>query len=578
MAIRLLDDHLINKIAAGEVIERPASIVKELVENAIDAGSHRIAVQIAGGGIERIEVADDGQGIPSDQVLMAFERHATSKIDREEDLTHISTMGFRGEALPSIASVSRVELHTQYGQEAGVRVSISGGKYISMENSPAAPGTKVTVTDLFFNTPARRKFLKSLVSEGAQVYDVMCRLALARPDISFSYANEKKLYFKTPGSGDRKDTVVAIYGRDFASHFIDLNWQGDRYHLRGLISKPEFRRLNRKNQLFYVNDRLIKSPLLARAVDEGYRGSLLAREYPAVFLYLYLPSEEVDVNVHPQKTEVRFRDDKAIFQLVSQALKATLAGSQPADFHYRQNPSDSSLPYYRFESQPSRPHAQPPLFIAETSPQPVYNPRSMDIGEDETDYESNHPESDLVVIGQCFDGYIIVERGDSIWLVDQHAAHERIIFNRLQELGRDKNGGGQLLAFPLTFDLSKAAMEVLEEYLDVFRATGFDLEPLGPDSVILRAAPPALQGQEVDFIIECLDLLSGDKPLDFKDEIYAMMACKQAVKSGDRLSRAEMMLLISDLLNNQDFRFCPHGRPTLIEISRPELEKRFKRK
>ena len=578
MTIRLLDDHLINKIAAGEVIERPASIVKELVENAIDAGSRRIAVQIAGGGIERIEVADDGQGIPSDQVLMAFERHATSKIDGEEDLTNISTMGFRGEALPSIASVSRVELHTQYGQEAGVRVTLSGGKNVSLENAPAAPGTKVTVSDLFFNTPARRKFLKSMVSEGIQVYDVMCRLALARPDISFSYANEKKLYFKTPGSGDRKDTVVAIYGRDFAAHFIDLDWQGERYQLRGLISKPEFPRLNRKHQLFYVNDRLIKSPMLARAVDEGYRGSLLAREYPAVFLYLYLPSAEVDVNVHPQKTEVRFRDDKAIFQLVSQALKATLAGPQPADHHYRQNPSGSSLPYYPFQAEPSRPPDQPPLFIAETGPQLVDSRRDSGSEWAGTGFASNQPDSDLVVIGQCFDGYIIVERGDSLWLVDQHAAHERILYNRLRHRGGDKTGGGQVLTFPPTFDLSRAAMEVLEDHLDLFRAAGFYLEPLGPDSLILRAAPPALQGQEVEFIHECLDLLGGDKPLDFKDEIYAMMACKQAVKSGDRLSRAEMMLLISDLLNNQDFRFCPHGRPTLIEVSRLELEKRFKRK
>ncbi|MEQ8199876.1 MAG: DNA mismatch repair endonuclease MutL [Syntrophomonadaceae bacterium] len=578
MTIKLLDDHLINKIAAGEVIERPASVVKELVENAIDAGSRRIAVQIAGGGIARIEVADDGQGIPADQVRMAFERHATSKIGREDDLLSIATMGFRGEALPSIASVSRLELYTQHGQEAGTRISLSGGRDIVQDNAPTAPGTKVVVTDLFFNTPARKKFLKSMVSEAIQVHDMMCRLALARPDISFSYANEKKLYFKTPGSGDLRDTVVAIYGRDFAEHFIAVDWQGERYRARGLISKPEFRRLNRKNQLFYVNDRLIKSPLLARAVDEGYRGFLLAREYPAVFLYLYLPAGEVDVNVHPQKTEVRFRDDKAIFQLVSQALKAALGGPQPLDGHRIENPSRFSPPYNRAQPGWYRPHDPQPLFIAETGPQPTDTRRVSGTEWEGPDYGRRQPDADLVVIGQCFDGYIIVEQGDSIWLVDQHAAHERIIYNRLRQPDRGQTGVGQVLAFPQVFDLSRSAMDILENHLDVFREAGFDLEPLGPDSVILRTAPPALQGQEVEFINECLDVLGGEKLLDFKDEIYAMMACKQAVKAGDRLSRAEMMLLIDELLQNRDFRNCPHGRPTLVEISRPELEKRFKRK
>ncbi|NLN87750.1 MAG: DNA mismatch repair endonuclease MutL [Syntrophomonadaceae bacterium] len=578
MTIRLLDDHLINKIAAGEVIERPASIVKELVENAIDAGSRRIAVQIAGGGIDRIEVADDGQGIPRDQVLMAFERHATSKIGREEDLTSIATMGFRGEALPSIASVSEVELHTQYGQEAGVRVSVSGGKNIRLDNSPAAPGTKVTVTDLFFNTPARKKFLKSMVSEGIQVHDVMCHLALARPDISFSYANEKKLYFKTPGSGDLRDTVVAIYGHDFAAHFIDLDWQGERYRLRGLMSKPEFRRLNRKNQLFYVNDRLIKSPMLARAVDEGYRGALLTREYAAVFLFLYLPGEEVDVNVHPQKTEVRFRDDKAIFRLVSQALKAALGGPGLTDDHRPLHPSGFPRPSQPAPLRLDWPHDPQPLFIAETGPQVIDSHIQTGIGWDGRDADRGTPDSDLVVIGQCFNGYIIIERGDSIWLVDQHAAHERIIYNRLREQGRGQTEEGQILAFPQAFDLSAAAMDMLEDHLDVFRTAGFDLEPLGPDSVILRAAPAALQGQEVEFVNECLDVLAMDQAINFKDEIYALMACKQAVKAGDLLSRAEMMLLVDDLLRNRDYGNCPHGRPTLVEISRSELEKRFKRK
>lgn len=577
MVIRLLDDHLINKIAAGEVIERPASVVKELVENAIDAGSRRIAVQIANGGSDRIEVVDDGQGIPADEVLLALERHATSKIAGEDDLSAIATMGFRGEALPSIASVSRLQIYTQYGQEPGVRVTMNGGRDVSHQPFSTAPGTKVVIEDLFFNTPARKKFLKSMVSEAVQVHDVMCRLALARPDISFSYANERKLYFKTPGNGDLRDTVISIYGRDFTANFIDLDWSGERYQVRGLISKPEFRRLNRKNQIFYVNQRLIKNPMLARALDEGYRGSLLAREYPAVFLFIDMPPDEVDVNVHPQKTEVRFRDDKAIFQLVSQAIKATLAGPDQSDPPHRNQSWRSATPF-PFVYRPKEQMYSDSLLIAESGLLLV--DREKETGSGLGGRIGNQPNQDsaLVVIGQCFDGYIIVEMGEAVWLVDQHAAHERILFHLLREQGRGQYNLGQVLTFPQVFDLSSTAMDALHNQQAVLEEMGFDIEPLGPNSVILRGAPPALQGQEITFINECLEILDREQSLDFKDELYAMMACKQAVKSGDRLSRAEMMLLINDLCQTPDYKHCPHGRPTMIEISRQELEKRFKRK
>jgi len=577
MTIRLLDDHLINKIAAGEVIERPASVVNELVENAIDAGSHRIAVQISNGGIDRIEVVDDGQGIPADQVLLALERHATSKIAGEEDLAGISTMGFRGEALPSIASVSRLELYTQHRLEPGVRAAISGGKDIICESWATAPGTKVVVQDLFFNTPARKKFLKSTVSEGIQVHDLMSRLALGRPDISFSYANEKKLYFKTPGSGDLRDTVMAIFGRDFTANFIDLDWNGERYRLQGLISKPSFRRLNRKNQVFYINDRLIKSPLLARAVDEGYRGTLLAREYPALFLFLYIPADEVDVNVHPQKTEVRFRDDKAIFQLVNQAIKATLAGPEHLELHNRTEVNQPLTPFPALYNYPEQERPTATLFIEESGSRLIDQHPKWTAGGGLPQGDTPPLEAELVVIGQCFDGYIIVEQAQSVWLVDQHAAHERILFHRLREQARNQTSPGQVLTFPQAFDLSTAAMDTLDDHHTIFQELGFELEPLGPNSVILRAAPPSLQGKEIAFINECLEVLGGEQSLDFKDEIFALMACKRAVKAGDRLSRAEMMLLINDLCQTPDFKHCPHGRPTLVEISRQELERRFKR-
>ncbi len=580
MAIKLLDDHLINKIAAGEVIERPASVVKELVENAVDAGSRRISVQISGGGIEKIEVVDDGQGISQADVMLAFQRHATSKINNEDDLIKINSMGFRGEALPSIASVSRLELYTQYSGESGIRVVLDGGKNAVCEPFPTAPGTRVLVRDLFFNTPARRKFLKSPVSEAVQVHDLMCRLALARTDISFSYANEKKLYFKTPGNVILHDTVVAIYGNDFAANFIDLEWSGETYRINGLISRPEFRRLNRRHQVFFINNRLIKSPMLARAVDEGYRGTLLAREYPAVFLFLTVAPEDVDVNVHPQKTEVRFRDDKIVFRLVSQAIKARLTGSS-----FQGVPIITGAPAIssRYDLHPVRSHQwgryeNSQLLVAEEADQAFYQDNAATSGQILPGLDTGTTDHDFVVIGQCFEGYILVQQGDLLWLVDQHAAQERILFNRLQERGQKQTGQGQVLTFPQAMDLSSAAMDVLEKHLPVFKELGFEIEPIGPNAISLRAAPAALQGQEIPFINESLELMAADQPLDLKDKLYALMACKQAIKAGDCLSRAEMVMLINDLLHTPDFRNCPHGRPTLIEIKRQDIEKRFKRK
>lgn len=579
MAIKLLDDHLVNKIAAGEVIERPASVVKELVENAIDAGSHRINVQIAGGGIDTIEVVDDGQGIPSSEVLLAFQRHATSKINREEDLSKIGSMGFRGEALPSIASVSRLELYSQYGCETGVRVSLNGGKDVICEPFPTAPGTRVLVKDLFFNTPARRKFLKSPVSEAIQIHDVMCRLALARTDISFSYANEKKLYFKTPGNGNLRDAIVAVYGQNFADNFTDLDWNGEKYHIRGLISRPDYRRLNRKNQVFYVNSRLIKSPLLTRAVEEGYRGTLLAREYPAVFLFLSIAPEEVDVNVHPQKTEVRFRDDKVIFHIVSQAVKARLSDLNMAGGVMINTAPvrNSSYTFQSFQSQQRGLFESSQMLVAEEGFQAIDGYNRGNLGQILPGVDDIVADRDFMVIGQCFNGYILVEQGDVLWLVDQHAAQERILFNRLRELGQKQLNQGQVLAFPQAFDLTRAAMDVLEKHLAIFEELGFDLEPIGPNAMSLRAAPSDLLGQEVPFINECLELITEEKPIGLKDEIYALMACKQAIKAGDSLSRVEMVILINDLLNTRDFKNCPHGRPTLIELKRQDIEKRFKR-
>lgn len=582
MGIRLLDDKLINKIAAGEVIERPASIVKELVENAIDAGSTIISVSIAGGGIDRIEITDNGSGIPNEEVPMAFKRHATSKIAREDDLFNIHTMGFRGEALPSIASISKLEMYTQYGSQSGVKAVMEGGREPELEAYPTAPGTRIIVRDVFFNTPARKKFLKSPVAEGVNIHDVMTRLALARPDISFSFANEKKLYFKTPGNGSLRDTAAAIYGGEYTEIFIDLEWSGAEYNLRGLISKPEFPRANRKNQLFFVNHRWIKSPMLARAVDEGYRGLLVTREYPAVFLYLDVPESEVDVNVHPQKAEVKFREEKVIFRMVNHAIKDTLGKSSPmeaaaaADRYVRPTPFGSMgtpAAYKELLKTPAR-------YIEESTLALDYGPISSVIPADQKASRLELPfeENGLAVIGQCFDSYILVENGQELWLIDQHAAHERIMFNRLVENTNNNVPQSQVLVFPLVFDVSSTNLDLLEEKQPVLREIGFDIEAIGPNAAIIRSAPPLLQGREIEVVNECLELWEDERQVDINREILAMIACKQAVKAEHSLSRQEMAMLVNDLVQTEDFKNCPHGRPTIIKINRMELDKRFKRK
>jgi len=581
MTIKLLDDNLINKIAAGEVIERPASIVKELVENAIDAGSDRIEVHIDAGGTERIEVSDNGTGIRAAEVALALQRHATSKILREEDLYSIATMGFRGEALPSIAAVSRLELYTQAGGEPGVHALVEGGRQVLLQPYPTAPGTMIVVRDIFYNTPARKKFLKTPVGEGMQVHDVMSRIALSRPDITFTFSSEKRLYFKTPGNGNLRDTTAAIYGHDFAANFLDLDYTGETHTLCGLISKPEMRRVNRKNQVFFINRRLVKSPMLSRALEEAYRGLLLSREYPAAILFLTVPADEVDVNVHPQKTEVRFRDEKTIFSIISRSIRARLDNVQTAGSSSWSRPAwASSNSAY---ASPSQAHG--PIWTGREAERVSEARLDFDGGlakpvlpGPEPQWAVNHDADELTIIGQAFGCYIMVEMGGNLWLVDQHAAHERIQYNRLQAASQDRRTTSQVLAFPLAFDLSAAETALMDTNRDMFDQMGFVIESIGPQAAIIRSAPALLQGQEIELIRECLALLEEDKSPDIKTEFFALIACKQAVKAGQMLTRQEMAMIVHDLLAEKDFKNCPHGRPTILEMSRSELEKRFKRK
>ncbi len=580
MPIQLLDDNLINKIAAGEVIERPASVVKELVENAMDAGSTRINVQIAGGGLELIEVEDNGSGIPCQDVALALQRHATSKIASEADLFSIDTMGFRGEALPSIASIARLELYTRSFGENGSRVEVDGGIIQKVIPFPGPEGTRIVVKDLFFNTPVRKKFIKSPVSEQNHIYDLMSKLALSRPDISFSLANEKKLYFKTPGNGNLRDALIAINGRDFAEQFIDFKVSGDNYSAEGLLSKPDFHRVNRKNQIFYVNHRLIRSPMLARAVDEGYKGLLLAREYPGVIIFLSLAHADVDINVHPQKSELRFRDESPVFRLISRGIRDTVNGlafAWGAEYKGLDKPSVTSNPvkhdYEPVRTSFSRPEIVHDQAIPFTYLPPADAPPSIredlnQIGESVDTFR---------ILGQCFNSYILVELEGKLWMVDQHAAHERIMYNRLKDISQHSGSQSQILALPLTIELSAAEMDEVLNQQALFEEIGLILEALGPETVVIRSSPPALQGQENELLTEILQMLRDNQSGDYKEKALALMACKQAIKAGQILNRREMEQVMRDLLTTDDYRHCPHGRPSFIEITHSELDRRFKR-
>ncbi len=580
MSIKPLDDNLINKIAAGEVIERPASVVKELIENSIDAAATIIAVNINRGGIDKIEVEDNGQGMETHDIPLAFQRHATSKISSLEDLFNINTMGFRGEALPSIASISRIDVYSQKADSAGIFARLEGGRFLKQENRPGPVGTRIIVSDLFFNTPARRSFLKSAVTEGNHVYDLLRKYALSRPDISFSFSNDKKQFFKTPGNGNLKDTVLTVFGRDFASYLTDITYMGEGYTIEGLISTPELRRTNRKNQYFFVNHRPVRSVLLYKAVDQAYQGFLLSREQPAIILSLKIPPESVDVNVHPQKSEVRFKDEKSVFRTVHAVLKEALEQvdyrplnySPPEQVTY---PSVSQVPGHQSRTV----YETGTGFNFDVLPgpgtvplQPLNNRRPEP---QDADYQPAAGE--FRIIGQCLNSYILMEMNQALYLVDQHAAHERIMYNQLKEVYNTGKEVTQLLAVPLALELSPGQIYIIENHNDFFADLGFDLDVIAPDTVLIRATPGDISGQELDLVNEILELWQDNTVPNIQEEAIKTLACKKAIKAGEGLYLQEMERIIKELLNSVDYKNCPHGRPTIIKMSQAELDRLFKR-
>lgn len=589
MTIQLLEDDLINKIAAGEVVERPSSIVKELLENSIDSKANDIRVKISGGGRELIEVEDNGKGIKYAEVPLAFLRHATSKIQEEEDLKRILSLGFRGEALPSIASVSRIELYSQATGEAGVHASLEGGQLLQQEIYPWAVGTKITVKDLFFNTPARQKFLKSPVTESNHIYELMCKYALAWPDISFTYRSERKNYFKTPGQDSLLDTVISIYGSDFSHQLMEIYYQGHDYRIQGLISQAEMKRSNRKNQLVFINRRPITSPLIYRAIDQAYQGRLLSREHPVIILSLDLDPAQVDVNVHPQKSQVRFQDEPGIFRVVLDVLRSRLEKSQwGINVDFLQTDRRPTIPIRESQGEyKDKADRMEQLAVFKSE---HYKPASWAKGEDSLDLpaaidhslsglEEEARGEDIKIIGQAFNSYILLQKDKSLWIADQHAAHEKVIFNQLQLSFKDRPEEVQELIFPLTLEFSSQEMEILQQHQELLASLGFELQIIGPNSIALRGVPRLASGKEKEILYGLMEEMSANKAVpDLHKSAMTIMSCKKAVKAGTRLSHEEMDQIINNLLVLDDYGHCPHGRPTIIRLSYEDLERMFKRR
>lgn len=652
--IKVLPKEIAELIAAGEVVERPASVIKELMENAIDAGSSSVTVEIKNGGITYIRVTDNGCGISREDIRTAFISHATSKISTRDDLYAIGTLGFRGEALASIAAVSNVEVLTRTTEEeTGTRYCISAGEETLVDDAGCPLGTTIVVRDLFFNTPARMKFLKKDVSEANAVAGIVDKIALSNPDVSIRFIREGKSALFTSGSGDLKTAAYEIFGKDFADGLIEADYSFESVKISGLVSKPTKSRPNRNMQFFFVNGRLVKSGTASAALSEAYKNSIMVGKFPYCVLNITTAPGLVDVNVHPAKIEVRFANERTVFSAVYYAAKNALEHRDEApkvtiprmtqtelfepvrpkteqmrlpekqpDFWNRMSSSE-----YRSAQQPEKPTYQQPAvredIIAVASPdkkpetadsepstiqhfldaqrakkeepavieadirpelsenaatlpdeKPEETARALDTAVDE-----KPAELPVTVIGEAFKIYIIVQQGESIFLVDKHAAHERMLFNELVK--NDSKRSTQMLLTPITVTLSKEEYSSVLDNLDMLMQAGFAVEDFGYSVVIVRECPMEISADEVaDVVAELAGYLVENRQKlisEKKEWLFSLMACKAAIKGGMYTTEYERELFIKRLFASPEIRYCPHGRPVMIEIIRRELEKNFGR-
>lgn len=667
-SIVLLDDLTINQIAAGEVIERPANVVKELVENSIDAGATSINVEIENGGISLIRITDNGKGIAADDVEIAFERHATSKIRSAKDLIKVSTMGFRGEALASIAAIAKVELVTKTKDaEMGTRIIVEGGDIVLKEECGAPNGTTITVRELFFNTPVRYKFLKKDFTEGGYIETALERISLINPGISFRLISNKKQILQTSGNGDMKTVVFNIFGKDVSQNIVDLNFEYEGIEVTGVAGKPEIARSNRSNQLFYVNGRFIKDKTLSAATEEAYRTLVPQGKFCFCIVNVNMNPEMVDVNVHPAKLEVRFTDDGKVFKAVYHAVRNALLGNdlikdESADEKpiVRENAVTNETPVKKglFEifrggksnekkeentnlrtmdievtkkenddtfiskmmtkgrqenTDASEEHLDDKDTVSELTVREQTN--NYNVNDEENEIVTNNKVKDIVdaynekesseqkqvpmfyeqdfiekvelpeyqILGVAFNTYILLQLDDDIYILDQHAAHERVLYEKVkQNFYKDGGKEVQMLLLPDVIDLPKKDMRLVHDNLKLFEQSGFDIEEFGENTIKINGVPVICYEMDTKDlfldIIDGLDITNRTNKQDIEEKFISTVACKAAVKANMYLDEREIRGLLDELLLLENPFTCPHGRPTAIRITKTEIEKKFGRR
>ena len=654
--IAVLDQNTIDKIAAGEVVERPASVVKELVENAIDAGATAITVEIKEGGIAFIRVTDNGNGIPKDQVRLAFLRHATSKIQKVEDLLQISSLGFRGEALSSISAVSQMEVITKTPEDmTGVRYVIEGGREKSLEEIGAPNGTTMLVRNLFFNTPARAKFLKTAMTEAGYVSAYMEQLALSHQDISFKYMVNGQMRLHSSGNSNLKDVIYGIYGRDITRELLEVRFERPGILIEGFIGKPVVSRGNRNFENYYINGRYVKSKILMKAIEEAYKPYMMQHKYPFVCLQYTISGDEIDVNVHPTKMEVRFQNQGAVYNATYDMITQTLSGREmipqvdlasqkekreeqkkekknrerisapepfETGFRKRTEQIQEERPAYGKEEPAKKEETGPPVGIhlasvhpaaSEVSPPEIHREQEAEKEEQKIPAKENipaspskeekEPEAALQqpqqmelfddrllsnkararhrIIGQLFETYWLVEYDNKFYIIDQHAAHEKVLYERFMKEFETREVTTQMVSPPQVISLNLQEDMLLKTHMEVFKRFGFEISEFGGREYSIHGVPANIYGISVqDLFVEILDSLENEntrQPLDIIAGRIATAACKAAVKGNNTLSFEEADQLIEELLGLENPYNCPHGRPTIISMTRYELEKKFKR-
>src|ERR1700730_3940985 len=594
--IRLLPDIVASQVAAGEVVERPASVVKELIENSIDAGARKIEILIRRGGISLVRVVDDGCGMDRDDALLSLERHATSKIRSAADLAAIATLGFRGEALPSIASVSRFRLTTREQDAiAGSEIIVNGGKIDIVRDGGEAPGTQVEVRSLFYNLPARRKFLRSENTESRNIEHQLQLQAIGHLQIAFAFVRDARLVFQLPPAANLHERIRDLHGNELLERLLPVNGAGlDKIEISGLIGRAGLSRQTRAQQLVFVNGRAVESPVLTAALREGYHTALMKGQFPVTFLFLNLDPASVDVNVHPAKREVRFRDPAGVREAVVNSIRRTLDGGR-GDWQekFRSPASHPPQPIETAAKIPEPRHGELPQLVAALGERDynvvagVADPGRAVVKPDEfaseTPIKRDRNQQQFQIIGILNKLYVLMENADGLVLVDQHAAHERILFEELRRRMEEQGVPSQKLLIPQTFDLPPRDAEWVERNLSIVQKMGIGIEGFGPNTFKIDSLPAFLQTSDpVSFMQRVIDDLksasNSSSALRLGEEMIAMTVCRHAVKANDPLRYLEVEKLIQDLLECDLPYCCPHGRPTMIQISLAELEKKFGRK